>query len=139
MSAHAPRSASRTRPIGATPLPEDSRLTGRLGGRLLLEVLTRQPAAVRPARRLEEVAQSDPDHRLRITRRGRECVDLRVCERRAVTGHDQIQCSGLTRMETDAWVSRLTLGLMYRRDLVLGASTEYFVDCMLSAARIDVT
>ncbi len=33
------------------------------------------------------MAQSDPGHRLRITRRGRERVDLRVSERRTVTSH----------------------------------------------------
>jgi LysR family transcriptional regulator of abg operon len=47
---------------------------------------------------------------------------------------DQIRHGDMTRIATDARVLRLTLGLMYRKDLVFSASTEYFVDCMLSAA-----
>lgn len=47
---------------------------------------------------------------------------------------DQIRHGSMTRIATDARVSRLTLGLMYRKDLVFSASTEYFVNCMLSAS-----
>lgn len=43
---------------------------------------------------------------------------------------EQIRLGLMQRLETDAFPSRLTLGLMYRRDLVLGASLEYFVECI---------
>lgn len=46
---------------------------------------------------------------------------------------EQVRLGHMTRLETDACISRLTLGLMYRRDLVLGASLEYFMDCIRRA------
>jgi LysR family transcriptional regulator of abg operon len=36
----------------------------------------------------------------------------------------------LQKLETDACEPRLTLGLMHRRDLVLTAALEYFVECV---------
>lgn len=52
---------------------------------------------------------------------------------------EQIQRGYMTRLATDAHVPPLTLGLMYRKDLVFSASTEYFVDCMRGGAHDDVT
>lgn len=43
---------------------------------------------------------------------------------------EQIRLGHMHRLETDACTSRLTLGLMYRRDLVLSTSLEYFIDCI---------
>ncbi|MFM0503498.1 LysR family transcriptional regulator [Paraburkholderia caffeinilytica] len=43
---------------------------------------------------------------------------------------EQIRLGHMQRLETDACASRLTLGLMYRKDLVLSASMQYFVDCI---------
>ncbi|SAK53809.1 LysR family transcriptional regulator [Caballeronia hypogeia] len=37
-------------------------------------------------------------------------------------------------LDTDALPSNLTLGLMYRRDLVLSAALEYFIDCVRRAS-----
>lgn len=47
---------------------------------------------------------------------------------------EQARSGRMQRLETDACVSRLTLGLMYRRDLVLSGSLEYFVECVRRAA-----
>jgi LysR family transcriptional regulator of abg operon len=43
---------------------------------------------------------------------------------------EQIRLGSMQQIKTDACTSRLTLGLMYRRDLVLSASLEYFVECI---------
>lgn len=43
---------------------------------------------------------------------------------------EQIKLGRMQQLHTDARPSRLTLGLMYRRDLVLNASLEYFIDCI---------
>ncbi|MBK5124989.1 LysR family transcriptional regulator [Burkholderia sp. R-69980] len=43
---------------------------------------------------------------------------------------EQIRLGIMQRLETDACTSRLTLGLLHRRDLVLSASLEYFVACI---------
>lgn len=47
---------------------------------------------------------------------------------------EQIRLGLMQQLETDACISSLTLGLMYRRDLVLSASLEYFVDCIRRTA-----
>ncbi|MBB5503405.1 LysR family transcriptional regulator [Paraburkholderia sp. MM5384-R2] len=52
---------------------------------------------------------------------------------------EQIQLGLMTRITTDAQAASLTLGLMLRKDLVLSMSAEYFVDCMYSAAGVNVT
>jgi DNA-binding transcriptional LysR family regulator len=43
---------------------------------------------------------------------------------------EQVRLGHMQPLDTDARPSRLTLGLMYRRDLVLSASLEYFIDCI---------
>jgi DNA-binding transcriptional LysR family regulator len=43
---------------------------------------------------------------------------------------EQIKVGLMHQLETDACPSRLTLGLLHRRDLVMTASLGYFVDCM---------
>ncbi|WGS54310.1 LysR family transcriptional regulator [Paraburkholderia sp. D15] len=47
---------------------------------------------------------------------------------------EQIKLGRMQRLATDARTPRLTLGLMYRRELVLGASLEYFVECLRNAS-----
>ncbi|WP_321888366.1 LysR family transcriptional regulator [Paraburkholderia bannensis] len=43
---------------------------------------------------------------------------------------EQIRNGALQKLDTDAREPRLTLGLMHRRDLVLTAALEYFVECV---------
>ncbi|WP_216673374.1 LysR family transcriptional regulator [Paraburkholderia solitsugae] len=43
---------------------------------------------------------------------------------------EQIRLGLMQPLETDACPSRLTLGLIYRRDMVLSASFEYFIECI---------
>jgi LysR family transcriptional regulator of abg operon len=44
--------------------------------------------------------------------------------------NEQVERGILTRIETDAKLPQLTLGLMYRKDLVFGSAAEYFVECV---------
>ncbi|MBN3764321.1 LysR family transcriptional regulator [Burkholderia sp. Ac-20365] len=49
---------------------------------------------------------------------------------------EQVRLGHMAPLNTDASMSRLTLGLMHRRDLVLSSSLEYFIDC-IQRTRID--
>lgn len=46
---------------------------------------------------------------------------------------EQTRLGHLQQLETDACASRLTLGLMYRRDLVMSSSLSYFIECVQRA------
>jgi len=47
---------------------------------------------------------------------------------------EEIALGRMERLHSDAQTTRLTLGLMYRKDLVLSASLEYFIECIRRTA-----